>query len=118
MKVDVLIIVCLGKPSDPTFQEWISLLVSCHKSVYRRLWVWCCVTFCTGHSKLYNYPSSFLPQAPEEVSKQMSLEADPEPEKVRLCVSQKLLGFILASLHVFAFPVPLAVIFVHTVLGR
>lgn len=43
----------------------------------------------------------------------MSLEADPEPEKVRLCVSQKLLGLILASLHVFAFPVLLAVIFVQ-----
>lgn len=33
----------------------------------------------------------------------MSLEADPEPEEVGLCRSQKLLGFILAWVHVFAF---------------
>lgn len=40
--------------------------------------------FAPGHSKLCNYPSSLLPQAPEAASKQMSLEADPEPEKVGL----------------------------------
>lgn len=61
------------------------------------------MTFCTGRSKLCNYPSSLLPQAPEAASKQMSLEADPEDEEVGLCRSQKLLSFILASVHVFAF---------------
>lgn len=60
------------------------------------------MAFCSGHSKLCNYPSSLLPQAPEAASKQMSLEADPEPEEVGLCHSQKLLSFILASVHVFA----------------
>lgn len=78
------------------------LILHC-KSAYLRLWNQCYVAFCSGHSKLCNYPSSLLPQAPEAASKQMSLEADPEPEEVGLCCSQKLLGLILASVHVFAF---------------
>lgn len=57
------------------------------------------MTLLTGHSKLFNYPSSLLPQAPEPASKLMGLEADPELEKVCLCHGLKPLG-IINKMHV------------------
>lgn len=56
-----------------------------YKRAYPRSLDWYCVTSWTGHSKLFNYQSSLLPQAPETASKLMRLEADPELEKVGLC---------------------------------
>lgn len=55
------------------------------KRAYPRSLDWYCVTSWIGHSKLFNYPSSPLPQAPEAACKLMLLEADPELEKVCLC---------------------------------
>lgn len=108
--------ICLGKSSEwhstSDYISWcpfqlyltaLQYLILHRESAYLRLCDWCCVAFCPGHAKLCNYPSSLLPQAPEAASKQMSLEADPEPEEVGLCRSQKLLGVILAQVHVFAF---------------
>lgn len=60
---------------------------------------WYCVTYRTGHCKLFNYPSSFLPQAPEAASKLMGLEADPELEKVCLCHGWKPLS--INKMHVY-----------------
>lgn len=58
------------------------------------------MTLWTGHSKLFNYPSSLLPQAPEPPSKQMRLEADPELEKVCLCHGEKPLRITINTMHV------------------
>lgn len=45
---------------------------------------WFHVAAWTGHSKMFYYQSSLLPQAQEPASKLMRLEADPDLEKVRL----------------------------------
>lgn len=58
------------------------------------------MTLWIGHSKLFNYPSSLLPQAPEPASKQMHWEADPELEKVCLCHGEKPLGITINTMHV------------------
>lgn len=91
--------ICLGKPSEwHSTSEYICwrpfqlcfctpIFSTALQKCLSEMWNWCCGTFCTGRSKLCNYPSSLLPQAPEAASKQMSLEADPEAEEVGLCRS-------------------------------